>query len=48
MSSKSTSNVSSLKRKVQVPQQAPPSSSSSSSTSAKQIKKETNPEKPKV
>ncbi|CAF4556369.1 unnamed protein product [Rotaria sp. Silwood1] len=43
MTSKSSSNVSTLKRKVQVVQQLPPSSSSS--TPAKQIKKEPNSEK---
>lgn len=45
MSSKSSSNSTSLKRKVQVVQQTPTSSSSSSS--AKQIKKEPTIEKPK-
>ena len=45
MTSKSASNVPSLKRKVQIVQQIPPPSSS---TPAKQIKKEPNPEKLKV
>ncbi|CAF1278786.1 unnamed protein product [Rotaria sordida] len=46
MTSRSSSNVSTLKRKVQVVQQPPPSSSSSSSsTPAKHIKKESNVEK---
>ncbi|CAF4769896.1 unnamed protein product, partial [Rotaria sp. Silwood2] len=45
MTSKSSSNVSTLKRKVQVVQHLPSSSSSSSSTPAKQIKKEPNLEK---
>ncbi len=46
MSSKSNSNASSLKRKVQVVQQVPPLPSSS--TSSKQIKKEPAVEKLKV
>ncbi|CAF4136275.1 unnamed protein product, partial [Rotaria sordida] len=46
MTSKSSSNVSTLKRKVQVVQQSPSSSSSSSSsTPAKHIKKESSLEK---
>jgi hypothetical protein len=48
MSSKSSSNVSSLKRKVQVVQQIPPPSPSPSSTPSKQIKKESTSEKLKV
>ncbi|CAF1582545.1 unnamed protein product [Rotaria magnacalcarata] len=48
MTSKSSSSVSSLKRKVQLVQHpTPSSSSSSSSTQSKQIKKEPIPEKPK-
>ncbi len=48
MSSKSNSNAPSLKRKVQVVQQAPPPPSPSSTTPAKQIKKEPAVEKLKV
>ena len=45
MTSKSSSNISSLKRKVQLVQQVPPSLSS---TSVKHVKKETSSEKLKV